>query len=146
MKKLDYVRRIGINEFNTLIEKVNEIVEKLNAKIEIEEVSISKEVKDFKFFNWEEVTLPYHSEYTIASAEDASRVFEKYTFSYKDMKAVNDLIMQWKIVSLKIDIAEEVTEKEKKQEATFETVEVVDLDKPIKTKWKRGRKKKSSWT
>lgn len=148
IRKIDYVRRPpSLTEFNGLIEKVNEIIDKLNTKIEIEEVTISRQVKDFTFFKGEETKLPYHIEYTITSNEDATKVFELYNFSYKEIKQINDIIIKWNIVTLTVDVTEEITEKEKKQEATFEKVETLDLDKPIKAKWKRGRKpkKKTSW-
>ena len=147
IRRLDYIRRApSLTEFNGLIEKVNEIIDKLNTKIEIEEVAISRQVKDFTFFKGEETKLPYHIEYTITSNEDATKVFELYNFSYKEIKQINDIIIKWNIVALTIDVVEEVTEKEKKQEATFEKVETLDLDKPIKVKWKRGRpKKRTSW-
>lgn len=145
MKKLDYVRRIWITEFNTLIEAVNALIDKVNTKVEIEEVTIERQVKDFNFFNWEEVNLPYKWEHTITDVEDAQKVFGKYAFSYKEMKQINDLILHGKIVSLIVNVTEEVTEKDKKQEAMFDKVETIDFEKPVKVKWKRGRKKKTSW-
>lgn len=146
MKKLDYVRRIWITEFNTLIEAVNALIDKVNAKVEIEEVTIERQVKDFNFFNWEEVKLPYKWEHTITDVEDAQKVFGKYAFSYKEMKQINDLILHGKIVSLIVNVTEEVTEKDKKQEVIFDKVETLDFEKPVKVKWKRGRpKKKTSW-
>ena len=147
MKRLDYVRRIWITELNTIIEKINQIIDKLNQEIEIEEVNISREVKDFKFFNWEEVALPYHAQYTLSKMEDATKAFSNYTLSYKEMKNINDLLLAGKIVSLIIDVTEAITEKEKKQEIIFEKVETIALDKSTKPKSKRGRKpkKKTSW-
>ena len=131
-----------------LVEKINEIISKLNIKIEIEEVTISRQVKDFTFFKGEETKLPYHIEYTITSNEDATKVFELYNFSYKEIKQINDIIIKWNIVALTIDVAEEITEKEKKQEIFLGYVKTVDLDAPVKeTPKKRGRKpkKKTSW-
>lgn len=149
MRRLDYVRRIWITELNTIIEKINQIIDKLNQEIEIEEVVISKEVKDFKFFNWEEVALPYHAQYTLGKVEDATKAFSNYTLSYKEMKNINDLLLAGKIVSLIIDVTEGVTEKEKKQEAMFEVIKTIPIDIEIKNppKKKRGRKpkKKTSW-
>lgn len=146
MKKLDYVRRIWITEFNTLIEAVNALIDKVNTKIEIEEVVIERVTKDFNFFNWEEVKLPYKWEHTITDVEDAQKVFGKYAFSYKEMKQINDLILHGKIVSLIVNVTEEVTEKDKKQEVMFDKVETIDFKNPVKVKWKRGRpKKKTSW-
>lgn len=146
IRKLDYIRRTpSLTEFNSLIEKVNEIIDKLNTKIEIEEVAVSREIKDFSFFKGEETKLPYHQEFTITSNEEATKVFEMYNLTYKEIKQINDIIIKWNLVALTIDVVEEVTEKDKKQEATFEKVETLDLDKPIKVKWKRWRKKKNSW-
>lgn len=146
MKKLDYVRRIWITEFNALIEAVNALIDKVNAKVELEEIVIERQVKDFGFFNWEEVKLPYKWEHTITDVEDAQKVFGEYAFSYKEMKQINDLILHGKIVSLIVNVTEEVTEKDKKQEVIFDKVETIDFEKPVKVKWKRGRpKKKTSW-
>lgn len=131
-----------------LVEKINEIITKLDTKIEIEEVAISRQVKDFTFFKGEETKLPYHIEYTITSNEDATKVFELYNFSYKEIKQINDIIIKWNIVALTIDVTEEITEKEKKQEIFLGYVKTVDLDAPVKeTPKKRGRKpkKKTSW-
>jgi hypothetical protein len=95
IRRLDYIRRApSLTEFNGLIEKVNEIIDKLNTKIEIEEVAISRQVKDFTFFKGEETKLPYHIEYTITSNEDATKVFELYNFSYKEIKQINDIIIK----------------------------------------------------
>jgi len=143
--KLANIRRQpGINDYNQLVDAVNSIIDKLNAKVEIVDVAVNREVKDFKFFNGEEVKLPYHSVHTIASVEDATKVFAMYTFSYKEMKEVNDLVVSGKIVSLTIDVTEEVTEKEEKQEVLFETVEAVTLEKPVKEKKKKATKKRGS--
>lgn len=143
--KLANIRRQpGINDYNQLVDAVNSIIDRLNAKIEIVNVAVNREVKDFKFFNGEEVKLPYHSVHTIASVEDATKVFAMYTFSYKEMKEVNDLVVSGKIVSLTIDVTEEVTEKEEKQEVLFETVEAVTLEKPVKEKKKKATKKRGS--
>jgi len=147
MQKLDFIRRAPwITDFNMLVEKINEIIIKLNAKIEIEEVTIAREVKDYTFFKWEETKLPYHQEFTITSNEEATKVFEMYNLTYKEIKQINDIIIKWNIVALTIDVVEEVTEKDKKQETFFGYVKTVDLDAPVKEKPKKKRaKKKNSW-
>ena len=147
MHRIDYTRKFpGILDYNRLVDAINELIDKVNAKVEIEEVTIERQVKDFNFFNWEEVKLPYKWEHTITDVEDAQKVFGKYAFSYKEMKQINDLILHGKIVSLIVNVAEEVTEKDKKQEVMFDKVETIDFKKPVKVKWKRGRpKKKTSW-
>lgn len=143
--KLANIRRNpGISDYNLLVDAVNSIIDRLNSKIEIENVSIERQVKDFKFFNWEEVRLPYHSVHTISSVEDATKVFAQYTFTYKEMKEINDLVIQGKVVSLTIDVVEEITEKEEKQEALFESVESVSVEElatEIKEKKKAAKKK-----
>ena len=52
MHKLDYIRRApGIGDFNTLVDAVNEIIDRLNKKVEFQEIKVAREVKDYKFFN-----------------------------------------------------------------------------------------------
>lgn len=153
MHKLDYIRRApGIGDFNTIVDTVNKIIDRLEKRMEFENVIITREVKDFNFFNWEEVGLPYYSVHTVTSIEDASEVFKKYALTYKEMNAISKAIEEGKIVSLTIDVKEQITEKEKKQEAVFETVETINMADPeIKVvlpkegKKKRWRKKKNSW-
>lgn len=147
LQKIPYPRRIGLSELSYIVETINQIIDKLNQKIEVEGVAIERVTKDYTFFKWEETKLPYHQEFTITSNEEATKVFEMYNLTYKEIKQINDIIIKWNIVALTIDVVEEITEKDKKQEATFEKVEALDLDNPIKVKWKRGRKpkKKTSW-
>lgn len=148
MHKLDYIRVVPrISDFNNMVEAINSIIDKLNEKIEIEEISIEKKVKDFKFFNGEEVKLPYEAHHTIKTNEEAKEIFDKYALSYKEMSPINKAIIQWKIVALRIYVEEEITEKEKKQEEMFETVESIVLppqeEKKKTEPKKRGRKKKT---
>lgn len=146
LQKIPYPRRMGLSELSYIVEAVNQIIDKLNQKIEVEKVVVERVTKDFNFFNWEEVKLPYKWEHTITDVEDAQKVFGKYAFSYKEMKQINDSILHGKIVSLIVNVTEEVTEKDKKQEVMFDKVETIDFKKPVKVKWKRGRpKKKTSW-
>lgn len=146
LQKIPYPHRVGLSELSYIVEAVNQIIDKLNQKIEVEKVAVERVTKDFTFFKGEETKLPYHQEFTITSNEEATKVFEMYNLTYKEIKQINDIIIKWNIVALTIDVVEEVTEKEKKQEVTFEKIETLDLDKPIKVKWKRGRpKKRTSW-
>ena len=146
MQKLDYVRRRPwIADFNTMVDAINNIIDRLNKKIEIEEVTIAREIKDFKFFNGEEVSLPYNTTHTLSSTEDASEVFKLYALTYKEMSNITKLIQEGKVVSLVINVTEEVTEKEKKQEVIFETIKTIPVETKTPAKKKRGRKKKNSW-
>lgn len=147
MQKLDFIRRQPwITDFNMMVEKINEIIIKLDAKIEIEDVSIDRQVKDYAFFKWEETKLPYHAEFTITSNEEATKVFEMFNLTYKEIKQINDIIIKWNIVALAVNVEEEVTEREKKKEPLISYAKAVDLDAPVKEKPKKKRtKKKSSW-
>ncbi len=147
MQKLDFIRhQPWITDFNMLVEKINEIIVRLNTKIEIEDVSIDRQVKDYTFFKWEETRLPYHAEFTITSNEEATKVFEMFNLVYKEIKQINDIIIKWNIVALTVNVEEEVTEKEKKKEPLIGYVKAVDLDAPAKEKPKKKRaKKKNSW-
>ena len=129
-----------------LVEKINEIIIKLDAKIEIEDVSIDRQVKDYAFFKWEETKLPYHAEFTITSNEEATKVFEMFNLTYKEIKQINDIIIKWSIVALTVNVEEIITEKEKKQGALVGYVKTVDLDAPVKEKPKKKKtKKRNSW-
>ena len=146
--KVDYIRRSpGIGDYNALVDAINYLIDKVNEKKEVIPITISREIKDFSFFLWNEVSLPYNNNYIIITPEDATNIFKNYAFTYKETSAINDAIIQWKIVALEINVTELVTEKEKKQETFFGYVKTVDLDAPVKEepkKKKRGRKKKSS--
>lgn len=145
MHKLEYIRRAPwIGDYNALVDTVNEIIDRLNRKVEFQEIAITREVKDYKFFNWEEFRLPYYREHTITSIEDASEVFKLYALTYKEMNSITKAIEEWKIVSLTVSVTEEVTEKEQKQEAIFETVQTIEIAglEPKKEKKKKATKKK----
>ena len=158
MKRLEFIRRQPwITDYNLLVETINKLIDEQEKKIEVEPVVIDRKIKDFGFFNNEEMPLPYEAHYTINTANDASDVFNKYVLSFDEMKTINKALDKWKIVSLSIFVNELVTEKEEKQEAIFETVateviepkeeevkeekkeEVVEKKEPKK----RGRKKKT---
>ena len=154
MHKLEYLRRDPrLWDYNALIEAVNQIIDKINSKLEIESIEITREVKDFKFFNGEEVILPFKTTYSITTTEDASNVFSKYAFTYKEMNKINDAIIKWKVVALTIKVTELVTEKDKKQEQMFQVVESLStedlatkIDIPAKKETKPKKKRwKTSW-
>lgn len=147
MYKLSYIRRFpGIGDYNILVDAINQLISEVDKKRKVIPVVIEREVKDYSFFMWNETTLPYEASFILTSSEDAANVFWNFAFTYKETNQINDIIIEWNIVALEIKVTEKVTEKEKKQEAVFETVETMDLDKPVKAKKKRGRpKKKTSW-
>lgn len=131
-------------DYNAMVDVVNSIIDKLEAKRETTEVIITREVKDYKFFNWEEVRLPYSCRYTLLTLDDANKVFGSYVLTYKEMNNINNLLLQNNIVSLLVEVKEEMSKKEEKQEVMFETVESISKDEPIVTgKKKRGRKAKT---
>ena len=123
------------------------MIDIVNRKKEVVPITIERQVKDYSFFHWEEVTLPYKANFILTTPEEATNVFWKYALTYKETTQINDIVLKWDIVALEIEIAEEVTEKEKKQEVIFETVKTLENDEPIKVKKKRGRKpkKRTSW-
>ena len=128
-----------------LVEIVNSIVDRLEAKINVVPFQIDREVKDFSFFNNEEVPLPYQAHYTISNQEDASKVFGKYVLSYDEMKNINKALEKGNIVSLTILVKELITTKEEKQETIFETIETeVVSQEPIEEPKKEKPKKKAT--
>lgn len=137
-----------------MVEVVNSLIDKLEERIDVLPYSVEREIKDFTFFNNEEMPLPYEAHYTIQNLEDATKVFWKYIFSYSEMNDINKALDKWNIVSLTIKVKELVTEKEEKQEAIFDKVEteVVEnpieeevVEKPKKEKKKKTTKKRNKW-
>lgn len=143
MLKLDYIRRApGIGDYNRLVEAINWLIDKAQEKKEVVHIKIEREVKDYSFFYWGEVDLPFVANYLLTTLEDAIQLFGAYAFTFKETTQINDAIMHWNIVAVDINVTEKITEKEKKQEVIFETVEAVPVEE--KPKKKKGRKKKTS--
>lgn len=148
MQKLDYIRRFPwIGDYNNLVDAINRLIDVVNKKKEVVPVVIEREVKDYSFFLWEEVVLPYEADFILTTPEEATNIFWKFALTYKETNQINNIILDGNIVALEIKVVEVVTEKEKKQEVIFETIETLKDDEPIKVKKKRGRKpkKKTSW-
>ena len=151
MKRLDFIRRAPwITDYNLLVETINKLIDKQEQKIEVEPIVISREVKDFWFFNNEEVPLPYEAYFTIYNTDIATDVFNKYVLSFDEMKAINKALEKGKIVSLSIFVKELVTDKEEKQEAVFETIStevVTPTEEPEEKKEapKKRWRKKTKW-
>jgi hypothetical protein len=149
MYKLESIRRQPwIGDYNLLVETINKLIDIVNKKKEVVPIVVERQVKDYSFFLWEEVALPFKVNFILTTPEEATNVFWKYAFTYKETNQINDIITKGDIVALEIEVTEEVTEKEKKQEVIFETVKTLKDDEPIKAKKKRGRKpkKKTSWS
>lgn len=148
MQKLDYIRRFPwIGDYNNLVDAINRLIDVVNKKKEVVPIVIEREVKDYSFFLWEEVVLPYEADFILTTPEEATNIFWKFALTYKETNQINNIILDGNIVALEIKVAEVVTEKEKKQEVIFETIETLKDDELIKVKKKRGRKpkKKTSW-
>lgn len=146
MHKVDYIRRQPwIGDYNALVDAINRLIDKVQEKKETTEIYIEREVKDYSFFKGVEVDLPFETDFLLVKPEDAYEVFDRFVFTYKETNQINDAIVSWKIVYLNIKVTELVTEKEMKQEATFETVETVTAEELSKPKKKGRPKKKNSW-
>lgn len=147
MHRLDYIRKFPwIGDYNALVDAINRLINKAQEKKNIVNVEIKREIKDYSFFNWDDVELPYKADYILTTLQDCTEVLAKYAFTYKEANQINKAITEWNIVALSIDVVELVTEKEKKQEAVFEAIESKSIEEAIKwAKKKRGRKKKGSW-
>lgn len=145
MHKVDYIRRQPwIGDYNALVDAVNQLIDKIQEKKETIEINIEREVKDYSFFKWVEVDIPFEETFLLLKPEDVYEVFDRFVFTYKETNQINNAIIEWKIVSLNIKVTELVTEKEIKQEATFETITTVPTEELSKPK-KKGRPKKNSW-
>ena len=147
MHKLDYIRRFPwIGDYNYLVDAINQLIDMAEKKREVIPVVIEREIKDFSFFLWEEVALPYEANFILMAPEDAANVFGKFALTYKETTQINNTILDGNIVALEVKVTEKISEKEKKQEVIFETIESLPEEKPVKAKKKRTKtKKKTSW-
>lgn len=144
MFKLDYIRRApGIGDYNRLVDAINWLIDKAQEKKELVHIVVEREVKDYSFFLWNEVELPYEASFVLVSPEDVTEIFTQYAFTYKETSQINNAILDGDMVQLDIKVTEKITEKEKKQEVVFETIEATPVEETPKKK--RGRKKKTSW-
>lgn len=143
MHKVDYIRRQPwIADYNALVDAINWLLDRAQRKKEVVPITIERQVKDYSFFYWQEVGLPFEAEFILTSPEDATRFFSTYALTYKETAQINDVIIKWDIASINMRVVETITEKEKKQEVIFETIEAEPVVKP---KRKKNGKKKTSW-
>lgn len=145
MHKLDYIRRFPwIGDYNHLVDVINQLIDIANKKKEVVPMVIEREVKDFSFFLWEEVTLPYEANFVLVTPEDAANVFWKFALTYKETNRINNAILDGNIIALEVKVAEEISEKDKTQELVLGRIQSFSEDKPAKVKKKKGRKPKKT--
>lgn len=149
MQHLASIRRQPwIGDFNLLVETINKLIDIVNRKKEVVPITIERQVKDYSFFHWEEVSIPYETSLILMTPEDAASVFWKFALTYKETAQINNVILEGNIVSLEVKITEEISEKDKRQEIIFEDAESTIIQQPTgEKKKKRGRKpkKRTSW-
>lgn len=129
-------------DYNNIVSKVNEIIDYITRKVERKDVQITKCVKDYHFFKEEKVDLPYQSDYVITTLDELYDVLNKYNIEREISTSLIDLVNNWTIVNLSISITEDITEKDKKQLAAFETIETQPIEevKPKRTTKKTTKK------
>ena len=129
-------------DYNNLVLKINEIIDYVTRKVERKDIQITKCVKDYHFFKGKKVDLPYQSDYVITTLEDLYEILNKYNIEREVSTSLIDMINDWTIINLSISITEDITEKDKKQMATFETIETQPIEevKPKKTTKKATKK------
>lgn len=145
MEKLKLFNRpLRLADVNKMIETINRLIDKVDKKVEIQDIQITKYVKDFKFFKWRTETLPYENSFVLSSVEDLQRLFNDFDIWVDMSWALSEMINKWIIVNLSIFIWEDLTEKDKKQEIMFETIETKPIEKVEKKKTvkKKTTKKK----
>lgn len=147
MDKLNLLMRAPwMWDYNNVVSKINEIIDYITRKVERKDIQIVKCVKDYHFFKWKKVDLPYQSDYIITTLEELYDVLSKYNIEREISTLLIDLVNDWTIVNLSISITEDITEKDKKQMATFETIETQPIEevKPKKKTTKKTTTKKTT--
>lgn len=134
-----------MGDYNNLVLKINEIIDKIDKPINIQEIQLTEVVKDYYFFKWEETPLPFDEEFTLTSVEDLDLLLHRFNIDLETVKWIEWLLDKWAYVKLWIHIEEDITEKDKKQLANFETIETQPIEevKPKKTTKKTTKKKKT---
>ena len=140
MDKLNVLmRQPWMWDYNNIVSKVNEIIDYITRKVERKDVQITKCVKDYHFFKGKKVDLPYQSDYVITTLDELYDVLNKYNIEREISTSLIDLVNDWTIVNLSISITEDITEKDKKQLANFETIETQPIEE-VKPKKKTAKK------
>lgn len=116
-----------MREYNELAKVVNEIIDKLEEKVEIVPMTLSLKVKDYEFFKWTPPSLPYEAHYTISNYEDYQKLLEKYNLDSRDVKAYKEILDKGRVLSLTINVEEELTEKDIKQEVAINKIKTIDM-------------------
>jgi len=146
MDKLNMIMRLPwMWDYNNLVLKINEIIDYITREIKHQDIQITKCVKDYHFFKGNKVDLPYEKSYVITSLEDLYKILDTYNIEKEMSSSLIDMVNEWVIVNLWIHIEEDITEKDKKQLANFETIETQPIEevKPKKTTKKTIKKKKT---
>lgn len=140
-------------DYNKMAYAINNIIDRLEKKVDMQSIQLTKSVKDYSFFKWEEVELPYNTNCIIRNAEELNELLWKYNFDSITSWALTDMINKWIIVNLWISVNEEVTEKDNKQEELIKTIESKPIEEVIKevkienkkVKKQKQKKEKSKW-
>ena len=124
-------------DYNKMAYAINKIIDKLERKIEIHDLEITKYVKDFSFFKWlDYVELPYVTSVIISNIDDYNNLLSKYNIGNKDAKEFKEIIDNWDVITLSINIIEDLTKKDLKQEEMFNTITSIKTEDLLNDSWK----------
>lgn len=124
-------------DYNKIAYAINKIIDKLEKKIEIHDLEITKYVKDFSFFKWlDYVELPYTTSIIISNIDDYNNLLSKYNIGKKDAKEFKEIIDNWDVITLSINIIEDLTKKDLKQEEMFNTITSIKTEDLLNDSWK----------
>ena len=146
MEKLRLFNRpLRLSDVNNIVNTINQIIDKIDKPINIQEIEYTDVVKDYYFFKWEETPLPFDEEFTLTSVEDLDLLLHRFNIDLETVKWIEWLLNKWIYVKLWIHIEEDISEKDKKQEVMFETIKTKPIDKVEKKKIvkKKPTKKKT---
>lgn len=146
MEKLRLFNRpLRLADINNIVDTINQIIDKIDKPINIQEIQLTHIVKDYYFFKWEETPLPFDEEFTLTNVEDLDLLLHRFNIDLETVKWIEWLLNKWVYVKLWIHIEEDISEKDKKQEVMFETIKTKPIDKVEKKKVvkKKPTKKKT---
>lgn len=130
-------------DYNKIAYAINKIIDKLERKIEIHDLEITKYVKDFSFFKWlDYVELPYVTSIIISNIDDYNNLLSKYNISKKEAKEFKEIIDNWDVITLSINIIEDLTKKDLKQEEMFNTITSIKTEDLLNDSWKKWKEVK----
>lgn len=141
MERLAHLNRpIRINDWNTMVDIVNHLLDTAEQPTQMVTVNITRKVRNYDFFNWEEVQLPYHYNVVVGRRFEVVPLTFKFKLEEKEVKEISEKIEEGYLVSVNVDVTEDTTKEEEYQDE----IKVTKEKKVFITKTKKKDGSKST--